>query len=75
LSFSADRPAFPPTIGPYRITAVLGEGGMGVVYAAEQTAPIQRRIAVKVIRGGSGAADADELVTFFVQPEHQGKVT
>jgi eukaryotic-like serine/threonine-protein kinase len=57
LSFSADRPAFPPTIGPYRITAVLGEGGMGVVYAAEQTAPIQRRIAVKVIRGGSGAAD------------------
>jgi serine/threonine protein kinase/tetratricopeptide (TPR) repeat protein len=38
------------TIGPYQILDVLGEGGMGVVYLAEQRQPIQRRVALKVIR-------------------------
>ena len=41
----------PSTIGPYRITGVLGEGGMGVVYAAEQFEPVRRRVAIKLIRG------------------------
>ena len=40
------------TIGGYRIQQVLGEGGMGVVYAAEQTSPIRRRVALKLVRLG-----------------------
>jgi serine/threonine protein kinase len=42
----------PSEIGPYRVLELLGEGGMGLVYLAEQTAPIRRRVAVKVIKPG-----------------------
>jgi serine/threonine protein kinase len=41
----------PGAIGEFRILSVLGRGGMGVVYEAEQSDP-QRRVALKVIRGG-----------------------
>ncbi len=44
-------------IGPYRILSTLGEGGMGTVYLAEQTEPIRRRVALKVIRFGSMGSD------------------
>jgi eukaryotic-like serine/threonine-protein kinase len=36
----------------YEIRDVLGEGGMGIVYLAEQTHPIRRRVALKVIKLG-----------------------
>lgn len=42
---------FPKTIGRYRIESRLAQGGMGVVYIAEQDAP-RRRVALKVIRPG-----------------------
>ena len=47
----------PHRIGLYRVEAILGEGGMGVVYAAEQTEPIRRRVALKLIRGGTAGDD------------------
>ena len=39
-------------IGPYSIVSAVGEGGMGSVYIAEQTEPIRRRVAVKLIKLG-----------------------
>ncbi len=37
-------------IGPYRLIEVIGEGGLGVVWRAEQTEPVQREVAIKLIR-------------------------
>jgi len=39
-------------IGQYKLLSVLGEGGMGIVYLAEQKRPITRRVALKVIKPG-----------------------
>ncbi len=52
----------PESIGPYRITGTLGEGGMGTVYLAEQTKPLRREVAVKVIKLGM---DTREVVARF----------
>jgi tetratricopeptide (TPR) repeat protein len=42
----------PHQIGPFRILQLLGEGGMGLVYEAEDTGPVRRRVALKVVRAG-----------------------
>ncbi len=49
-SYVSDNALMPSTIGSYRILSVLGRGGMGVVYEAEQQTP-RRAVALKVIRG------------------------
>ena len=43
---------FPASIGPYHIQRRLGEGGMGEVFLAEQTEPIKRTVALKIIKPG-----------------------
>jgi len=40
------------SIGPYRLIRELGVGGMGQVWLAEQTGPVRRRIALKLIKAG-----------------------
>ncbi|MGD8867565.1 MAG: protein kinase [Gemmatimonadales bacterium] len=52
---SIPRSLAPEHIGPYRLIEVLGEGGMGVVYRAEQSRPIQRQVALKLIKPGMEA--------------------
>src|SRR5258706_13209617 len=40
-------------IGHYKLLQQIGEGGCGVVYMAEQEAPVRRRVALKIIKRGS----------------------
>jgi non-specific serine/threonine protein kinase/serine/threonine-protein kinase len=47
---SAGEPTLPGKIGRYSILGILGEGGMGTVYRAEQTEPIRREVALKLMR-------------------------
>lgn len=39
----------PDAIGPFRILEPIGQGGMGVVYLAEQSEPVQRQLAIKLV--------------------------
>src|ERR1035438_5003487 len=48
--------------GSYRVVRVIGEGGMGIVYLAEQREPIHRRVALKVIKPGM---DSKEVIARF----------
>jgi len=49
-------------IGPYRIVRRIGEGGMAVVYLAEQEVPVARRVALKILKIG---LDTREVLSRF----------
>jgi serine/threonine protein kinase len=59
---SGAKDPLPETIGPYRLLELLGEGGMGRVYAAEQSTPIHRKVAIKVLKPGM---DSREILIRF----------
>jgi serine/threonine protein kinase/Flp pilus assembly protein TadD len=43
-------------IGAYKLLEQIGEGGMGTVFMAEQTQPVQRKVALKIIKAGMDSA-------------------
>jgi WD40 repeat protein/serine/threonine protein kinase len=43
-------------IGPYKLLQQIGEGGMGVVYMAEQEQPVRRKVALKIVKSGLDSA-------------------
>jgi serine/threonine protein kinase len=49
-------------IGPYKLLEVIGEGGMGIVYMAEQTQPVRRKVAFKIIKPGM---DTKQVIARF----------
>ena len=50
------------TIGRYKLLERIGEGGFGVVYMAEQLAPVRRKVALKVIKPG---VDTRQVIARF----------
>ncbi|HEY7425051.1 MAG TPA: serine/threonine-protein kinase, partial [Gemmataceae bacterium] len=49
-------------VGPYKLLEQIGEGGFGVVYMAEQTQPVRRKVALKVLKPGM---DTRQVVARF----------
>ena len=49
-------------VGPYRVRELIGKGGMGMVYVADQQHPVKRRVALKIIRPGM---DSEEVIRRF----------
>jgi tetratricopeptide (TPR) repeat protein len=56
----AERPG--TVIGPYKLMEQIGEGGMGLVFVAEQQQPVRRKVALKVIKPGM---DTRQVVARF----------
>jgi WD40 repeat protein/tRNA A-37 threonylcarbamoyl transferase component Bud32 len=49
-------------VGPYKLLQQIGEGGMGAVFMAEQSQPVQRRVALKIIKPGM---DSRQVIARF----------
>ena len=60
-AYARPQPAAQP-IGPYHLMELIGQGGMGEVWLAEQKEPVRRRVAVKLIKVGM---DTREVVARF----------
>src|SRR6516225_8156397 len=50
------------TIGPYKLIEQIGEGGMGTVYMAQQSEPVKRLVALKLIKPGM---DSHQVIARF----------
>jgi tetratricopeptide (TPR) repeat protein len=62
-ALTVDQPPPPEgpgaVIGPYKLLQQLGEGGMGAVFLAEQSQPVQRKVALKIIKPDMGSRQAE----------------
>ena len=56
------KPKTSKVIGPYKLLQEIGQGGMGTVYMAEQSVPVRRRVALKLVRSG---IDSKEVAARF----------
>ena len=67
-------------IGPYKLLQELGEGGMGTVFLAEQQHPVERRVAIKIIKAGMDSRqvlarfEAEEQALAMMDHPHIAKV-
>ena len=67
-------------IGTYKIRELLGEGGMGSVYVAEQDKPVRRKVALKVVKAGMDSRqvlarfDAERQTLALMDHPHIAKV-
>ncbi|HRK30737.1 MAG TPA: tetratricopeptide repeat protein [Tepidisphaeraceae bacterium] len=59
-----EAPKMPREIGPYKLLEQIGEGGFGTVWLAEQSVPVRRRVAIKIIKPGM---DSRAVVARFEQ--------
>ena len=57
---AAEQPG--AVIGPYKLLQEIGEGGMGAVWMAEQTQPVRRKVALKIIKPGM---DSRQVIARF----------
>ena len=70
MAVGASGVAFASQIGPFKLIRPIGEGGMGVVYHAQQSHPLRRDVALKVIKPGM---DSREVIARF-ESERQALV-
>ena len=61
-SFTNSQDDLKERVGPYKLLSILGQGGCGVVYLAEQEKPVKRRVALKIIKPGM---DTKEVIARF----------
>ncbi len=58
----AEGHRIPKQIGPYKLLEPIGEGGMGIVYLAQQDQPVRRKVAIKIIKPGM---DSRQVIARF----------
>ena len=58
-------------IGPYRLLQAIGEGGMGTVFMAEQTRPVRRTVALKIIKAGM---DSRQVLARFAAEHRRWRI-
>ncbi len=62
MDYGPDASGVGAQIGPYKLLKILGEGGCGMVYLAEQRSPVIRRVALKIIKPGM---DTKQVIARF----------
>jgi non-specific serine/threonine protein kinase/serine/threonine-protein kinase len=76
---SPEAPELGMSLGPYRLELLLGEGGFGRVYLARQERPVERVVAVKILKpdaaGGAWAARLESERRVLARMDHPGIAT